>query len=707
MSQKRIVHSACRMCHGVCQVFVHLDGDRVVKITGDPDSPTSRGYLCPKGKASPELLYHPDRLTHPLRRAGERGENKWKRVSWDEALGEMADKLSEIRGASGSEYFAMMQGTGRPYTGFTTRFANAFGTPNFTGVAHLCYFPRWLASLFTLGQLPICDVYGLGGEFPKCVVIWGCNITHTGASDGMCGGMVERALKKAEKIIVVDPRRIKPAEKADHWLQLRPGTDGALALAMINTIISEGLVDRAFVDNYTIGYNELVEHARSFTPEWAAPITRLKAEEIRAAARTYATNAPACIQWGNAVDMSASNFQTARALLILRAITGNIDRPGGDVLWVPPAAVKQRSLFMNPEAIGPQFLPPEKRARAIAFGKFPLCPTIHPPTFWRSIVEGDPYRIRAMWIVGSNPLVTMTHSLEIEKALRLLEFTVVSDMFMTPTAQLADLVLPSITWLEQDDVVNVHKIWCVIARKKVAQVGESLDDREVMIRLAKRLGMENSFPWAGFRDYLEWVLADTGMNFDQFCERGILTGEMRYQKYKTDGFTTGSKKFEIMSGVLTAMGLPSLPVYREPPLTPVSAPDMAKEYPLILTTGAKIREFFHSEGRQINTLRSKNPDPLVEIHPLTAASLGVGDGDWVYIETPHGRVKMRAKLFDGIARDVVSAQHAWWFPEGEPPEYGWKKSSANLLFGDMTYDPETGSESLRSALCKIYPVKEI
>lgn len=706
MSQKRVVRSACRMCHGVCQVFVHLDGDRVVKITGDPDSPTSRGYLCPKGKASPELLYHPDRLTYPLRRVGERGENKWKRVSWDEALDEMAEKLGSIRRESGSEYFAMMQGTGRPYTGFTSRFANAFGTPNFTGVAHLCYFPRWLASLFTLGQLPICDVYGFGGEFPKCVVIWGCNVTHIGATDGMCGGMVERALKKAEKVIVVDPRRIKPAEKADHWLQLRPGTDGALALAMINIIIAEELVDREFIDNYSVGYDALVEHIRKFTPEWAAPITRLDAEEIRAAARTYATNAPACIQWGNAVDMSASNFQTARAMLILRGITGNIDRPGGDVLWVPPAKVKQRTLFMNPEVVGPQFLPPEKRARAIAFGKFPLCPTIHPPSFWRSIVEGDPYRIRAMWIVGSNPLTAMSHSLEIEKALKLLEFVVVSDMFLTPTAQFADLVLPSVTWLEQDDVVNVHKIWCVIARKKVAQIGESLDDREVIIRLARKLGMENAFPWKNFRDYLEWALADTGMNFNEFCELGILTGEMRYHKYKTEGFNTGSKKFELSSGVMAAMGLPSLPVYREPPLTPVSAPDVAKKYPLILTTGAKIREFFHSEGRQIKSLRRKNPDPLVEINPETASSLGIGAGDWVYIETPHGRVKMRAKLFDGIARDVVSAQHGWWFPEDDPPEYGWKKSSANLLFGDMTYDPETGSESLRSALCKIYPAEK-
>lgn len=699
---ERIVRSACRMCHGVCQVLLHLEGDRVVKVTGDPDSPTSRGYICPKGKASPELLYHPDRLLYPLRRKGERGENKWERISWDEALGEMAERLDAVREESGSEYFGMMQGTGRPYTGFTTRFANAFGTPNFTGVAHLCYFPRWLASLFTLGQLPVCDVYGFGGEEPACVVIWGCDVTRTGASDGMCGGMVQKAVNHAKKVIVVDPRRIKPAEKADHWLQLRPGTDGALALAMINAIIAEGLVDHGFVGEYTVGYDELVEHVKPFTPEWAEPVTRVPAADIRAAARTYATTPPACIQWGNAVDMSACNFQTARSLLILRAITGNIDRPGGDVLWVPPAGVKERSLFMNLEIPGLQFMPGEKKARAVDGLKYPACASTHPPAFWRSIVTGDPYRMRAMWIVGSNPLCTMTHSLEVEEALKLLEFTVVSDLFLTPTAQLADLVLPAATWLEQDDVVNLHKIWCVLARQKVARVGEVRDDREVIMEMAHRLGLDQAFPWSDWRAYLDWVLQDSGLSFEQFCALGILAGEMRYHKYRTEGFATPSKKFEIYSDLLKAMGISPLPVYREPPLSPVSAPEVAKGFPLILTTGAKIRGFFHSEGRQIESLRRANPDPLVEVHPDTADSLGVREGDWVWIETPVDRVKMRARLTDGIAPDVVSAQHAWWFPEEEPPEYAWKKSSVNLLFGDTEYDPDSGSESLRSALCRVY-----
>jgi anaerobic selenocysteine-containing dehydrogenase len=704
MPEKRVEQSACRMCHGVCQVLVHMEGDRVVKITGDPDSPTSRGYLCPKGAASPQLLYHPDRITHPLRRTGKRSENKWQRISWDEALDEMADRLSAIKKESGSEYFAMMQGTGRPYTGFTARFANAFGTPNFTSSTHICYFPRVIASVFTLGQLPVCDVYGFGGEAPACVVVWGCNVTYAGASDGMCGGMVQRAIRGARKVIVVDPRRIGPARNADHWLQVRPGTDGALALAMINVIIGEDLADRDFVDNYTIGFESLAEHVRQFTPEWAENITRVPAESIRSAARTYATTKPACIQWGMALDTSPRSFQTARSLLILRALTGNIDRPGSDVLWVPPEKVRQKSPFMNHEVLGEHFLPPGKAARAIDAGKYPMNPLVHPPSFWRSVVTGDPYRIRAFWIVGSNPLLTMTHSLEVEEALKIMEFVVVSDFFLTPTAQLADLVLPAATWLEQEDVVNLHKIWCVLARKKLAQIGESRDDREVIIQLAKRLELQEAFPWTDLRAYNDWTLEETGMSFDEFCNKGIIQGEMRYEKYKIEGFHTPSRKFEIYCERLESMGVAPLPVYREPPVTPVSARELAREYPLILTNSGKIREFFHSEGRQIDSLRRSNPDPLLEIHPYTAAGLNIGDGDWVWIETRNARVRMRAKLFDGIAQDVVAAQFGWWFPEKEPPEYGWKECSANLLYGDTEYDPDTGSESLHSDLCKVYPV---
>lgn len=711
MKHDRIVRSACRMCHGVCQVLVHLEGEKVVKVTGDPESPVSCGYICAKGAASPELLYHPDRILRPLKRAGKRGENLWVPVSWEDALGEMAERLLSIKQDSGSEYFGMTQGTGRPYENIYNRFANAFGTPNFTAPAHLCYLPRILVSLFTLGfpLMPICDVYHHeGSRDPACVVIWGCNLTGPlghDSSDGMCGGMLSKAMKKARKVIVIDPRRISPAEKADHWLQVRPGTDGALALAMINVIISEDLIDHEFVSSYTFGFDRLVQHIKEFTPEWAEPITRVSADEIRAAARTYATTAPACIQWGNALDQSACNFQTSRSIMILRALTGNLDRPGSDFFPTWPPGMHHKTPFIDLDFSGIQYCPPEKMVRKVDNGRYPLMPTVQQPAFWRSILTGEPYRMRAVWIMGSNPLVTATHSLEVETALRKLEYIVVSDFFLTPTAQYADLFLPAATWLEYDEAhTSGGHTYSMIARRKAVQVGDTKSDQEVIIHLAHRLGLHEAFPWKSLRELNEWALEGSGMSFAEFLEKGSFIPEQKYFKYKTDSgfFATPSGRFEIYSETLERMGIAPLPIYREPPFTPLSRPDLLKEYPLILTTGAKIKNFFHSEGRQIPSLRRRNPDPLVEIHPDTAVSLGIRENDWVWIETLQGRVRMRAKFFNGLAKDVVSAQHAWWFPEEAPPEHGWKKSSINLLFGDTDYDPDTGSEALRSALCKVY-----
>jgi anaerobic selenocysteine-containing dehydrogenase len=434
---------------------------------------------------------------------GERGENQWKRISWDEALSEIADRFTLIKEESGAEFVALGQGTGRPHTEWTGRFASAFGTPNFIGPAHICYVPRVVSSGMTMGRLPVSDIYGFGGEMPACILNWGCNITETGAADGMCGGMLNRAIKKANKVIVVDPRRIKLAENADHWLQLRPGTEGALALAFINTIITEDLVDHEFVDNYTFGYDRLVEHVGEFAPEWAEPITRVSAEDIRRAARTFATHSPAILQWGNGIDMSVCSFHTSRTMLILMAITGNIDRPGGMVLWVPPAGVKPKSTLVNPDHRGGKFLPPGQAEKMIGAGKFPFCPNTHTPTFWESVNTGVPYRVKGLWLIGTNPLVTGTQGLKIEQALKEhIEFTVVSDIFMTPTAQLADLVLPAATWLEQDDVVYFHKIWCTLARKKVAQYEEARDDRDVIFDLADRLGLHEAFPWTSSEAYL-------------------------------------------------------------------------------------------------------------------------------------------------------------------------------------------------------------
>jgi len=307
--------------------------------------------------------------------------------------------------------------------------------------------------------------------------------------------------------------------------------------------------------------------------------------------------------------------------------------------------------------------------------------------------------------MGGNTLVNESDSLKMAEALNKVDFIIAADLFMTPTAQMADIVLPAASWLETDDVADLHFVWCVTARQKVAEIGECRDDKQILIDLAHRddkqilidlahrTGMDDCFPWQNVREYCDWVLKDKGITFDEFKELGIIQGEMRYRKYEQEGFATPSGKVELYSSTL---------YFVEPPESPYSTPELFRDYPLIITTGARIQPYFHSEGRQIKSLRRLNPDPLVEIHPGTAKNLGIAEGDWVWIENHRGKIKQKARLTEKIHPGVVNAQHGWWFPEKDAPEYGFKESNVNLLTGGMPYDPHTGSESLRSFLCKIY-----
>jgi anaerobic selenocysteine-containing dehydrogenase len=692
------------MCHGVCGVLVHIKDGKVLEITGDPDCPTNMGYICPKGKASVELLYHSDRLKHPLKRTGKRGENKWKRITWDEALDAIAEKLIKYKQESGAESVATIIGTGRPHLPLYMRFSNCFGTPNHLSIINNCYFPRIAASRMTSGKFPICDYYGFGGVYPKLILNWGCNIVGSGAADGMCGYQVTRTVKNGAKLIVIDPRKTTLAAQANHWLQIRPGTDDALAMAMLNVIIREELYDKDFVNKWTIGFEELTERVQEYTPEKAAEITWIPAESITAAARLYATAKPACIQWGNGLDQNINTFQTVRAIHCLSAITGNLDVPGGDVPWIPPAGVRSYGVHGDQTLPLRERITPEIKAKMLGGGKYKVldAAVIHPRHLLDAIMSGKPYPIRALFVMGSNTLLNQTDPLRTAQAFRKVEFTAVTELFMTPTAQLADILLPASSWLENDEVADTHMGWVALIRQKVAQIGECRDDKQIIFDLAHRLGLDEDFPWKNVKEFCDWTLAGSGVTFEEFKKLAILTGKMRYKKYEQGGFDTPSGKVELKCSTLEAMGYDPLPYYVEPPESPYSTPDLFKEYPLIITTGSRITGFFCSEGRQIPSLRKLNPDPVIEIHPDTANDLDIKSGDWVWIESLRGRIKQRAKLTEEIHPGVVHAQHGWWFPEKEPPEYGFTESNVNVLAADMPCDPHTGSESLRAFLCKVY-----
>jgi anaerobic selenocysteine-containing dehydrogenase len=703
MAETSVVRTSCRGCHGVCQVLVHLDADgRPQRIAGDPNSPTSKGYICPKGINALELVNHPDRVTAPLLRTSPRGRGSWKTIGWDQALDLMSEKLETVRRESGPEYFALCQGTGRPYTEFTGRFAHAFGSPNYVGPGHNCFLPRLISSSITLGWFPAPDIYGRSGTMPRCIVFFGCNAQDNGAADGYCGGMYRRALKQAEACIVIDPRRTKTAAGADIHLQLRPGSECALALSLLHVIIGEDLHDKDFVNQYCTGFEALAGHVKSFTPQWASVVTGVPAEKIARAARTMAVTGPAVFLWGNGIDTSTNTFQTGRAILQLMAVTGNIDVPGGMVRWLQPEDIRCKSPMLSHDVLGTQFLSPEQKVRMIGAGRFPFGPGCHQPTFWDACCSADPYRPRAVWLVGTNPMCTATRGDLVEQALgKHIEFSVVSDFFMTPAAELADLVLPAAHWLEQDDLVYFHKVWCVLARKKLMHTGQVRDDRSVMIDLAHRLGMDEAFPWADRRAYLNWLLGPSGMDFDAFTQKEIILSDMQYRKHETVGFPTPSGKVELVSSIMEHEGRPGLPEFHEPPLSPVSTPDLALKYPLILMTGCKTLPFFHSEGRQQPSLRRLRPEPLVAVHPGTLKDLGIADGTWVRLSTPHGTATFKTCADEGMRPDIVQADHAWWTPEATGPDHGWREHAANMLFGHEDFDPDCGAEALKCGLCRL------
>lgn len=699
MEEVKKIRTACRSCHGGCGVIAHVKDGKVIKVEGDPDSPISHGTLCSKGLAILQLAYHPDRILYPMKRVGEKGEGKWQRITWDEALDTIAERFKKVIAEYGPESIVVGQGTGRDYESHLYRFANLLGTPNVLTAGHMCYVSRVGSTLITCGTLPIADYEG----GPKCIVIWACNPLWTNP-DEYKGENFWRAYKKGAKLICIDPRKGFIADKADLWLQIRPGTDAALALGFHYVIIEEELYDKEFVENYIHGWEPFKERVmKDYPPEKVQEITWVDKDLIRKAARMYATIKPACIHWGVPTEQTINCVNYTRATTGLMAITGNLDAPGGNALFVNPPTRTVSEFARHKD------LPPEQQAKRLGGDQFKLgarVALINPKKAWDAILTGKPYPLKAGILCGSNPVVTRANAKEAYEALKKLEFLVVIDLFLTPTAELADIFLPSATWLEQNHVAdNWKRHGYVLARVKCMEVGECWQDHKIFMELGKRMGQEW---WPTVEDALNYLLEPSGLTWEQFKEKGYLRGEMVYYKYKQRGFSTPTKKVELYSTILEKWGYDPLPKYVEVPESPYSTPHLLKDYPYILNAGLRTPTFFHSANRQIPWLREIRPDPIVEIHPETAKKHHIKEGQWVYISSPRGRIKQRAKLNPNIDPRVIVAEHGWWYPEIKDPGHGWDISNVNILTNNAyeTLDPAMGSTNLRVCLCNIAPCED-
>jgi anaerobic selenocysteine-containing dehydrogenase len=701
MLPDRIVRSTCSICNRLCGVLVHLRDGRVTKVEGDPESPMNRGRLCIKGYAAVERLYHPGRLKHPLKRAGARGEGKWQRISWDEALETVAAAMNGAKKRYGAESVVFVQGAPKGFGPYFERLRNLFGTPNMVTAAHVCSVPRRIAAYVTYGQSAATgpDQAADLDYPPASVMLWAANTT---ISDLPGYIRLEEAITHGTKLIVIDPRKTNFALRADLWLQPRPGTDLALALAIINVILNEGLYDNSFVTKWTLGFDKLRQHVRANTPMWAEKVTWVPAKKIEAAARMYAMTKPACIRDGNGFEENINSVQTARAIAILRTITGNLGIPGGEVDWVDLPLGKMSEFVLQEK------LPEEQQNKMIGIdmGLAPFPPSwiALPQLVTKTILHEKPYPVKVLCIQGSNPLVTWSNVQHVYRALMKLDFFYVADLVMTPTAEIADIVLPAATYLEVNDVAARAPFLGV--RQKVAQVGECWSDQKIINELAKKLGFEDYF-WHDVEEALDMILRPAGLTFEELKRLGGIKVGREYRKHERGGFNTPSGKAEVYSTLFEKWGHAPLPEYHEPPETPYSAQELTRDYPLILTSW-HLYAYHHSDNRHLSVLRGVEPEPIVEIHPKTAVELGIEQGDHVYIETKRGRIKQRALITEGIDPRVVGVSYGWWFPEqGVESLHGWQESNINVLTSsEPPYNPEIGSTNLRGILCRAYKADE-
>jgi anaerobic selenocysteine-containing dehydrogenase len=713
-STQAVVKAVCRMCHGGCGTLVTVRDGAVESVKGDPDHPVNKGKLCSKaGAPSIEQLYHEARIDQPMMRIGPKGSMQWKVVSWEAAVRFIARKMLAIREQHGAEAVSFARGVSMNNNQIVTRLANVFGTPNIASINYYCYGPRVAACTLTASgkfsgrgwdSVAIPDFYGK----PACIVEWGSQ-KRIANDHGLIGHTpVTDALRAKPFSIIVDPRRPSACGPGHIWLPIRPGSDGAMALGWANVIISEGLYDRTFVEKWCHGFAEYKSLVSEWTPERAGAVTGCDPVQIRAAARAYATTKPATMAWGTGSDHIGRNaVQANRAILALIGITGNLDIPGGNCFWPSPRlADTERWDALSEEQAA-------KRIGADRFKCLTLRPTIyaHPPSLFKTILTEKPYPVKAMIVIGNNPAVCYPNTGEVTAALRKLDLLVVSEIFMTPTAALADIVLPAASNLERDEprlymhIKGPGGTHMDTSTRAVAQVAERRSDWDFIVSLAHELGYKKEFE--SVEAIASEALAPLGMSWEEFRQCENILEPIVYRKYEQEGFGTPTGKFELWSTKLEEWGYDPLPGHVEPAESPLSRPDLAEKYPLVLNTGVRTPMYWNSNGHPLSTLRRLLPEPLIEMHRETANARGIEDRAFAWVETPHGKLKMRVHLTDRIRTDVVSIPHGWWQPADRGPDFGIFDVCANILLGSDqdACDPILGSSPLKAMLCQVSPVR--
>lgn len=723
-------------CHGGCGVELYIKDGRIVRVEGDPNHPFTQGRACSRLLAFTQYIYHPDRILHPMKRTGARGEGRWEQITWDEAYDMIEKKWTQLKEDYGPESVIFVQGTGRDIGGPISLLCYSYGSPNWTQLGlsgQSCYTPRLCSQMTKLGEFVVADCSQFFEkryddpryELPKYIIIWGQN-PGTGCPDGFFGHWIVDCMRRGSKLIVIDPRWTFFASRAEHFLQIRAGTDGALALGMINLIVENDWYDHEFVEKWCYGFDELAASAKEYTLEKTSEITGIPADVIYEATKAYATNHPSAIHWGLPLDQVPEATAVDDAVVALWCITGNLDVPGGNVIARNAWDITQYpySTDQLKEMYGDDILD-RINGKRIGAARYKYLANMRswgqPDMAVQQMIDGEPYKIRSAWIQTSNLLGGQAANMRKHyQALMNMEFNVIVDLFPNPTMEaIGDLFLPAATFAEKESFRAWYQPLQLI--RPVVSVEDAKSDWEINLELAKRFNPTLKEKYPTFHDYVNERIKNSGYTWESLEADGgwkYPTAEqwpqsVPYRRYETGhlrpdgkpGFRTPTGKVELYSTLNEEYEVHPVPFYVEPPESKVRTPELHEKYPLIMVSGRRSPVYFHSEHRNIPWLRACDPYPLVEVNPKLLRQLDIKDGEWVWVENDRGRIRRKVKENPAIGMEMVSVPHGWWMPEAgkEGPDFfnTWDINCNILIPTDTQSESGYGGGAYKTTLVRL------
>lgn len=710
------VPGVCGVCPAGCGVNVHFKDERIARLTPLKDHPL--GYVCPRGAHAAEIIYSPDRMLYPQRRRGERGAGEFERISWDDAYGILVENLQRIAKRHGPEAVCLSTGRGNFEYGLCEAFAPSgtsessangvlfpFGSPNTTSVGALCYVSYGMIAPEACFGLHIRELYE-DLENADLILVWGGNPATDSPPINL--RRLKRARSRGARIIVIDPRRSETVKTLGaEWIGVRPGTDGALALAAINVLIAEDRLDNAFVDDWTHGFAELRQYADQFSSERAAAITGVPAATIIDLARSIGEAKGCSVLMYTGLEYSNSGIQAIRAIWTLQALAGHLDVPGGKRFRMPDRT----------QVTGRDTEPPGGARPALGAEDYPLYHAVrreaHGGALPRAILEDEPYPLRGMILSGTSVITAWPDPATWRKALAALDFLAVVNRFPTADAAYADLLLPAATPFECESYM-IHDGYLQHRARLIEPQGEARGDYLIFAELAARLGYGHLWPQSE-AGMVEAALEGTGFTRDDLRDHphgmSFALPECGVRMYRRGllrpdgkpGFATPTGKFEIASGWLTAHGYDALPVYTEPREGPLASPELARRYPLVFSSGARTQSAFRSQHHNIPSLVAKQPKPLAHLNRRDAEARGIADGDRVIVETPRGRVVFWARVDDDIVPGAIEVNMGGGGPLG--PQ-AWQQANVNELTDPDNIDAVSGFPVYKALLAEVTPAPE-